>query len=67
MFLDIAKIIKSSFQRPLKMNLYRGAFLTQNSSIFLGALYLEDGLKTVTELFTKLAFDEEVCFAVFIV
>jgi len=25
----------------------------------LGALYLEDGLKTVTELFTKLAFDEE--------
>ena len=49
------------------MNLYRGAFLTQNSSIFLGALYLEDGLKTVTELFTKLAFDEEVCFAVFIV
>ena len=28
---------------------------------FLGAMYLESGLKSATEFFTKLAFDEEVC------
>lgn len=28
---------------------------------FLGAMYLESGLKSATQFFTKLAFDEEVC------